>query len=106
MELKVTLNEGPKSKVQSDKTILLNKSHKLDLGPLDEGPRAKIDKLRLILHGTILEGKSNWFEPKKKSSQFGEPRCKLESNSRIQFASNKSKLVLRNLNHGPYLKWA
>jgi hypothetical protein len=66
LELKVTLNEGPRSKVQSNKTILLNKSHKLDLGPLDEGPRAKIDKLRLILHGTILEGKSIGSSQKKR----------------------------------------
>jgi len=37
----------------------------------------------------------------KKSSWFGEPRCKLgskaRSNSRIQFASNESKIVPRNL---------
>jgi hypothetical protein len=37
---------------------------------------------------------------KKESSQFEEPRCKLvskaRSNSTIQFASHKSKLVVRN----------
>jgi hypothetical protein len=33
-------------------------------------------------------------------------RSKAGSNLRIQFASNKSKLVLRNLDFGPYLKWA
>jgi hypothetical protein len=38
----------------------------LDLGPLDEGPRPKSGKLRLILHGTILEGKSIGLEINKK----------------------------------------
>jgi hypothetical protein len=28
-----------------------------------KGARPKSGKLRLNLHGTILEGKSNWFEP-------------------------------------------
>jgi len=46
----------------------------------------------------------------KESSRFEEPRWKLGSkagsNSRIQFASNGSKLGPRNLNQGPHLKWA
>jgi hypothetical protein len=53
--------------------------------------------------GTILKGKSIWFEPqnkqkraKKESSWFEESRCKVGFNSRIQFASNESKLVLGN----------
>ncbi len=79
---------------------------------LDEGPRPKSGKLRLNPHGTILEGKSIASEPKKKSSKesswFGEPRCKLQSkagsNSRIQFASNESKLVPRNLDPEPRSK--
>jgi hypothetical protein len=45
----------------------LDESHKLDLWPLDEGPRPKSGKSRLNLHGTILEvtsiGSNN---PKKK----------------------------------------
>jgi hypothetical protein len=44
-------------------------------------------------------------ELKGESSWFGEPRCKLgfkgRSNSRIQFASNESKLVSRNLDIVP-----
>jgi hypothetical protein len=61
--------------------------------------------------------KINWFElPKKRakmeSLSFEEPRCKIgskaRSNSRIQFASNESTLVLRigTLEHPrPNLKW-
>jgi hypothetical protein len=47
---------------------------------------------------------------KKENSWFEEPRCKLRSNrrsnSRIQFASNESKLVPKNLDLAPHLKWA
>jgi hypothetical protein len=51
-------------------TILLDESHKLestklDLWPLDEGPRPKSGKSRLNLHGTILEGKSIDLDPQK-----------------------------------------
>jgi hypothetical protein len=46
----------------------------------------------------------------KESLQLGEPRCKLGSkagsNSRIQFASNESKLVPKNSDPGPHLEWA
>jgi hypothetical protein len=66
---------------------------------LDKGLRAKSGKLRLNLHGTLLEGKSIGLGPKRTSkdtSQFGEPRCKLgskvRSNSKIQLASNESKI--------------
>jgi hypothetical protein len=50
--------------------ILLDESHKLesiklDPWPLDEGPRPKSGKLRLNLHGTILEGKSIGLDPQK-----------------------------------------
>jgi hypothetical protein len=74
----------------------------------------KVAKSRLNLHDTILEGKSIGLDPKKgrkkktsskESSWFGEPRCKVgskaRSNSRIQFASNESKLVPRNLDLAP-----
>jgi hypothetical protein len=79
------------------------------------GPRPTSGKLRPNLHGTILEGKSIGLDPKKtelirESSWFGEPRCKLVSkagwNSRIQFASNETKLVLYFLDLGAHLKWA
>jgi hypothetical protein len=58
-----------------------------------------------------LDGKSIGSNLKKKKkakeecSSFEEPRFKLgsktRSNSRIQFASNESKLVQRNLDLGP-----
>jgi hypothetical protein len=52
---RATLEKGPASKVQCNRAILLDESHKLDPWPLDEGPRPKGDKSRLNLHGTILE---------------------------------------------------
>jgi hypothetical protein len=61
------------------------------------------------LHGTIWRV-TNWVRPKKQSSWFGEPQCKLGSNtgsnSRILFASYESKLVPKNLDPGLHLKWA
>jgi hypothetical protein len=54
------------SKVQWNWSILLDKSHKLDPQPLNEGPRPKNGKSRLNLHGTILEGRSIGFMNKKK----------------------------------------
>jgi hypothetical protein len=41
------------------------KSHKLDPRPLDENTRPNSGKSRLNLHGTILEGKSISWNPKK-----------------------------------------
>ncbi len=64
--LRATLNEGPSSKLQWDRTILLHEGHKLDSHPLDENLRAKSGKLRLNLHGTILKGNSIDSDPKKK----------------------------------------
>jgi hypothetical protein len=110
---RATLDEGLKFSVQWNRTILLAESHKLDPWPLDEGPRPKSGKLRLNLHGTISEGKSIGLGQKRKFK--GEimiwrtkiqARSKARSNLRVQFASNKSKLVPRNLDLGPYLKWA
>jgi len=43
----------------------LAESHKLEAGPLHKGPRPKSGKLRLNLHGTILEGKSIGWDPKR-----------------------------------------
>ncbi len=76
----------------------------MDPWPLDVGPRPKSGKSRLNLHGTILKGKSIGLNQKtnkqkrarKESSRFEESRCKLGFNSRIQFASNDTKLVLGN----------
>jgi hypothetical protein len=88
----------------------LDESHKLDSWPLDEGPRPNSGKLQLNLHRHHFAGKINRFSSFKnkcsnESSCFGEPRFKLRfkagSISRIQFASNESNLVLRNLNPGP-----
>ncbi len=73
----------------------------MDPWPLDVGPRPKSGKSRLNLHGTILKGNSIGLNQKnklkrarKESLRFEEPRYKLGFNSRIQFASNDTKLVL------------
>ncbi len=112
MVLRATLDEGLKFSVQWNRTILLAESHKLDPWPFDEGPRPKSGKLRLNLHGTILEGNSissGWKREFKGEIMIGrtkmQARSKAGSNLRIQFASNKSKLVPRNFDLGPYLKW-
>jgi hypothetical protein len=89
-------------RVQWNRAILLAEDPRL----VDEGPRPK--------SGTIFKGKSTGLEllkmSSKESSWFGEPRCKLGSkawyNSSIQLASNGSKLVPKNLDPGPHLKWA
>jgi len=61
---------------------LLDKNHKSDPLPLDEGPWTKCGKLKLNLNGTILEWKENWPKPKKlvqnENSWFEKPRCKLK----------------------------
>jgi hypothetical protein len=97
---------------QWNRAILLDEGHKLDPQPLDQGP-SKTQKWQIeAKYSTILEGKSTWFEPtqkrkkslKMRAHNFKEPRCKLGSNSRIQFTSNESKLVPKNLNPGPHLK--
>jgi hypothetical protein len=88
----------------------LYEGHKLDPWSLDEVPRPRSYKSRLNLHGTILEGRSIGLNQKKQRankelSRVEESRCRLGYkagfNSRIQFASNQSKLVLRNLGPGP-----
>jgi hypothetical protein len=64
-----------------------------------------------------LEGKSIGSDPKKKKQELKGELMILEnqdaklgfkgrSNSRIQFASNESKLVSRNLDIGPHGKWS
>jgi len=55
--IKATLNEGPRSTVQWNKTILSDESHKLDPRPLDEIPKPRSGKSKLNLHGTILNEK-------------------------------------------------
>jgi len=70
---------------------------------LNEGTRPKSGKSKLNLHGTILEKKNNWFEPKKKgeakkeSYEFEEPRCNLG-------CEKGSKMVPRNLDPKPPYK--
>jgi hypothetical protein len=64
LTLKMTLDEGPRSRDQWIQAILLVESFKLVPRPLDEGPRPKSDKLRLNLHGTCFGGKINWLGPK------------------------------------------
>jgi hypothetical protein len=41
MVLRATLDEDPRSRIQGNRAILLEESHKLDPWPLDEGPRPK-----------------------------------------------------------------
>ncbi len=65
--------------------------------PLDEGPRSKSGKLRLNLHDTCFGGKINWFGQKNSAKTRApdlenQATTKVLSNSRIQFASNQSKL--------------
>jgi hypothetical protein len=59
------LDKGLKPRIQWNRATLLTESHKLDTSPLKEGPRPKSGKLRLNLHGTILEGKSVGSDPTK-----------------------------------------
>ncbi len=58
LSIKVILDEGSRSKVQWNRTILLDENHKLNPQPLDEGLRPKSDKSNLNLRGAILEEKS------------------------------------------------
>jgi hypothetical protein len=87
---------------QSIQAILLVKSFNLVPRPLDEGPKPKSGKLRLNLHGTCFGGKSIGCAKKR-----FEPRIRLgtkvQSNSRIQFASYQ---FLGNWTLDPRLKWA
>jgi hypothetical protein len=50
----------------------LGESHKADPWPLDEGLGPKSGKLRLNLHGTILDGKSSTSPDAKKKELKGE----------------------------------
>ncbi len=88
-------------------------SHQWNPWPLDEGPKPKSGKLKLI-HGTILGGKSIGSDPNKRpqrrahdsENQDASYGSKVVSNSRIQFASNESKLIPTNLDTRYHLKWA
>jgi hypothetical protein len=46
-----------------------DESPKLDPWPLDAGPRPKSGQWRLNYMGTILKGKSIWFEPQNKQKR-------------------------------------
>jgi hypothetical protein len=87
--------------------ILLVESFKLVPRPLDEGPRPKSGKLRLTYVAPVLEGKSTGSDQKTvliKGELLIRLGTKVQSNSRIQFASNQSKLVLRKFDLGPTSK--
>ncbi len=113
MLIRATLDEGLRLTVQWNRAILLAESHKLYPQPWDEGPRPKSSKLRLNLHGTILNRKSIDFRSKKRkkrskeSSWFGEPRCKLGVHQgRVQpkdwiCFKRSPNWFPRNLNPGP-----
>jgi len=62
LNIKVTVDEGPRSRVQWNRIIPLAESHILDPLSLDEGPRPKSGKL------------SPPPKSSKESSWFGEPR--------------------------------
>jgi hypothetical protein len=72
------------------------RGYKLDPQPLDESPTPKSNKSRLDLHDSILAGKSIGSNQKKKrrAHDLKEPRCKLGSNTRIQFDPNESEFGL------------
>ncbi len=82
---------------------------------MDEGPTPKSGKSRLNLHGRILERKSVNSDFKKELK--GELMIRSTNTQArmhggvlledsIQFPSNKSKLVLRNLDSRRQVKWA
>ncbi len=93
----------------------MGESHKLDPRLIDEGPRPKKWQIEAKSIWHHFGGKINWFRLKffKKFSKNlkGELmiwRTKMQAkgpkawfNSRIQFASNVSKLVPRNSDPGP-----
>jgi hypothetical protein len=93
-------------------TILSVESFKLVPRPLNEDPKPKSGKLRLNVHHTCFGRKINWFRPKNspkwRAPDLEEPRIwlgtKVQSNSRILFASHQSKLVPRVLDPGPWSK--
>jgi hypothetical protein len=114
---------GPRSSVQWNRAILLNERHKLDSWPLDRGSKTQNSaKSTLNLHVTNLEEKSIVWTQKfkikikiKKLKKWRAYDLKNRDASkgprqgptlRIQFASNESKLVARNLDRRPHLKWA
>ncbi len=53
--IKATLNKGPRSRVHGNWALLLVKSFKLVLRPLNKGPRPRSIKLWFSLHGIILD---------------------------------------------------
>jgi hypothetical protein len=56
INLRATLDKGPRSGVQWNQALLLVKSFKLVPRPLDKGPRQRQIKLWFSLHGIISEG--------------------------------------------------
>jgi len=62
LQLRATLDKGPRSQDQWIQAILLVESFKLVPRPLNEGLRPESGKLRLNLHGTCFGGKINWFK--------------------------------------------
>jgi len=110
---RATLDEGPRFRVQWNRAILLAESHECNPWPLDEVPKPKSGKLKLI-HGTISGGKSIGSDPNKRPQRRADDSenqdaiygSKVVSNWRIQFASNESKLIPTNLDTGYHLKWA
>jgi hypothetical protein len=69
--LKATSNQGPRSRIQCNRAMLLDEKSKLNLQPLHEGSRPKTDKLRLnfIGHGRHFGAKTNWFKKRRKKKK-------------------------------------
>jgi hypothetical protein len=67
--LRVTLDKGPKSGVQWNRTFLLVKSFKLASRLVDKGLGQRWIKLWFSLHGIVLEGKLIGTDPKKRISR-------------------------------------
>ncbi len=105
INLRATLDKGPRSRVQWNGAFLLVKRFKLVPRPLDKGPSPRRIKLWFSLHGIILEGTPigpNQKNSLKESSWFGEPKCKLGSKASFPLVAQilwkwKTHLWIRTL---------
>ncbi len=78
----------------------------MDPRPLDEDPRPKVtNQGQSYIHGSIFVGKSIGLDPKKRAHDLENQDPSSWVQIRIQFASNEWKLVPKDLNPGPHLKW-
>jgi hypothetical protein len=114
MTLRVTLDEGPRSRDQWIQAILMVKSFKWVPRHLDEGPRPKSGELRLNLHGTCFGGKINWFRPKNSAKRRAPNLEKQESGYEPRYSPTQGFNLLQispnwflgNRTLDPHQKWA